>query len=896
MQSLSGAGHLTASRKEQALWLLEELVPGTGVNNVAFAIRLDGAFEMDALAAAVAVVARRYEVLRTVFATVDGVLVKRVVPAADFSVAIEAVDDSQDALNAFAGRSFSLDGTPLLRVGHGPGPDGDVLCVVVHHLVFDVFSIGVFVQALVTAYETLTAGGEPAGDPVPALEEAEPSEAAFAYWREQLRDYVPDGLDLWCGARDVRQPSLSGASVTYTLGAETRETVRRLRKELRAPEAAILLAAYNLLLVAHGAGPDVVIGTPVDVRHQPTPESIGYHVNVLPLRLRPDLAESFRAFARRARDVFLGSMAHADVSVDDVSAELPRSGSAWRDTLYRHMFNYFPGSDTTEFAIGGKTARSVPVENGYSKFDLEFFVMISAETIKLRAGYYTEVLGREDVEAMLRRFEALLAEVAADPDRPLGEVRAFSAEDRATIEAANRTESPTSESVLEAVHRNVWRSPDAPAVLETGRTVTYRQLWDAAQSVRADLGKGDLVAVSGPPSAALAAQIIGSWLAGAVCDPSGDPAPEPVFGESTGDRPLSPVAPDAEAYRLPGVTLTHGHLAALVTHLARALGVRPETGTRWRTRPGSAASLVELLLPLTTGGHLVTGPDGDARILRLTPAELLSTPAEALTGRHVICDGGRVPPSLARRTRDAGGHLHHVHGSTDRAIWSICDGRPVDAMRAAVLDPRGRELPVGVRGELWACSGGDRRPTGEIVRWRPDGTVELIGRLDRQATVLGRRVVLDEIEAGLLDHPEVVDAAVLGSDDESLVAFVAAPGGTTIETPFDLVVLDAIPRDADGRPDEAALRSRVPGGARDLPTADDPLVAALIPMWQALLRGTEVTATTNFFADGGHSLLAAKLVQDIEQLTGVRLDLKEIFAHPTPVALAAHLGEIGVAF
>jgi hypothetical protein len=107
-------------------------------------------------------------------------------------------------------------------------------------------------------------------------------------------------------------------------------------------------------------------------------------------------------------------------------------------------------------------------------------------------------------------------------------------------------------------------------------------------------------------------------------------------------------------------------------------------------------------------------------------------------------------------------------------------------------------------------------------------------------------------------------------------------------------VLTELPRHVDQRVDTAALERL----AADLPAGKPPsdeyeqatgLEADLVGLWRRTLNRDDVTSQTDFFTHGGFSLLAAKLVQDLEQLTGVRLQLPEFFAHPTPAALAAYL-------
>jgi hypothetical protein len=474
-------GRPAASSKERALWLLEQLVPESGLNNIGVAFKASGALRRDALEAALAILLSRYETLRTVFFDGHGELLKELIPAKEFAVAIEPLElpgpepaegpgGAGADLSAFVGAPFAFDGHPLVRAGLASCPDGDVFCLAIHHLVFDGISAAIFLRQFIPVYDSISAGRPlPAGASAAQepLREPEPRAAALTFWRENLRGFVPDGLDLWCGSPRRTRPTMAGGTVMHVLAAETHTAVQRLQREVRAPAAAILLAAYFATLAAHGAGPDLVVGSPLDVRGPQAAAAVGYHVNVVPLRLRVDFGESFRQLARRTRDVFLAAMANADVSVDDLAAELPRLGSSWQTTLYRHMFNLLPEATGGELTVAGQPAALLAAENGFSKFDLELFVIPSATEIRFRVRYRTEILARDDVEAFLRRYEAFLLAAAAAADRPVSETAGWTDQDRAIIDQANgRDRAAGPASVPAAILAQVRAAPQAAAVTD----------------------------------------------------------------------------------------------------------------------------------------------------------------------------------------------------------------------------------------------------------------------------------------------------------------------------------------------------------------------------------------------------------------------------------------------
>ncbi|MER7881020.1 amino acid adenylation domain-containing protein [Streptomyces solisilvae] len=1040
MASMEATGGTT--RKEQALWLLEQLVPDKGVNNLSLAFRVNGALRQDALARTLATLVRRHEVLRTSYRAEPTRLGKKILEPDDVRIDVERRNTSperiQQDLTAFVSASFPLDGGILVRAAHFESPGGDYFCLVAHHLVFDTISAGILAEELVLGYDAFAAGVTPIEllAPVPVMPAEEPNDGSLAFWREHLRDFEPKGLELWCGEPDVPRPTLAGDHVTLELAPQAREAVRRMARELRAPEAVVLYAAYYLLLAAHGAGPDMVVGSPVNVRGPQHQRAIGYHVNVLPVRVKVDFAEGFGQLVLRTRDTFFEAISHANVSVDILSAELNRVGSAWRDTLFRHLFNYVPDMGLRAFKIDGMTADPVVVENAYSKFDLEFFVMSSPESIRLRAVHYTEVLSTENVELLLRRYEALLLAVAGAADRPVGEFRIWSPEDHEVIEAANRTARPEQPAtVLDAIRRHVASAPDSIVVEHGDRRSTYRQVWDAAVSTRRALADGgvrpgDVVAIAAPRGAELVAAVLGVWLAGAAYLPldlthpaerlayqladSGATAvlaapgdrlpdsatgtriqlaavggtatagdPEVEDGTDAEDGPVLAPRPEDRAYliytsgstgRPKGTLITHRGLANVAAHFAEELAVTPADRMLWITTFAFDMCGLELYMPLVAGARMVVGPDHartDGRalaavldrheigILQATPTTwrlVLDDIADRIAGRRVICGGEPVPVALARRLVDIGCQVHHLYGPTETTIWSTSSrlveapgptldvGRPIRNTRVFITAPDGRELPIGVRGDLCIAGSGvaigyHNRPeltasafgehpahgayyrTGDMARWRRDGSLELLGRVDRQIKLRGNRIELAEVEAVLLTHPDVTAAAVVVSGDPGsdglLVAFVETADGTGAAdrlweharsqlphsaVPQDFVVLDALPRNANQKVDYPALartaderRATTGGGAAaaaddegEAP-ADDTTTGVLLALWRDLLGRHDLTPRSNFFAHGGHSLLGAQLVQRIEQATGVRATLSELFGNPTPEQLAVWL-------
>ncbi|MFE7133961.1 amino acid adenylation domain-containing protein [Streptomyces sp. NPDC057638] len=739
MASSSSNSTTVASRKEEALWLLERLVPGTGVNNLSLAFRVDSPLSTTLLSRSLTLLASRHAVLRTVFHAEETGLLKEVLSEGRFPVEVSrtSVTGSIDsALTAFVAQPFTLDGQPLLRAGYFTHELGDYFCLAVHHLVFDTTSAVILCDELIAVYTALAAEAE-AESPMalrhrgPVADEAIASAESLAFWRSELSGAQPQDLELNCSKPDRGEPpNLDGDQVTVDLSAEAVATVRRLAKELRAPEAVVLLAAYSALLAGHGAGPDTVIGSPIDIRRQPSLGAIGYHVNVLPLRIPYQPEQGFTELVRRTRDIFFGALTHSDVPVDHLLSEIPRSNSSWRHTLFRHVFNYVPQNGPTELTIAGIRAEPVTVENGSSKFDLEFFLLPSDDGITLRVVYGTQTLARNDARALAARYDALLTTLGENPQRPLGDISQCAPGDRSVIDRANDTMVPEGPTVLEQILARAAHSPHRVAVEDGERQVSYGQLVLTARLTERLLrahgvSPRDRVAVYARRGPELAAAVLGIWLTGAAYVPldpdhprqrveyqltdSGVPvvlaAPESPAPAAPGRVvvPLVPVVPDAPgtpdvpdtapgavpdpraaAYliytsgstgRPKGTVISHGALANLIAHFTVELDVTPDDAALWMTTFSFDISALELFLPLTSGGRLVIATD-ESRLDGTALAELLK--------RHDVGIVQATPTTWRIVADEASGAL------AGRRV--LCGGEPMPVQLAHRLLETGCEL------------------------------------------------------------------------------------------------------------------------------------------------------------------------------------------------------------
>ena len=284
-------------------------------------------------------------------------------------------------------------------------------------------------------------------------------------------------------------------------------------------------------------------------------------------------------------------------------------------------------------------------------------------------------------------------------------------------------------------------------------------------------------------------------------------------------------------------------------------------------------------------------------------------------------------------------------GADDPASGSVPIGRPIANTQLYILDRNMNPVPIGVIGELYIGGAGVARgylnrpelnkerfladpfsgqigarlyKTGDVARYRKDGILEYLGRVDNQVKVRGYRIELGEIGATLASDPRVKSCAVLVREDEpgnkQLVGYVIPREGKspTAEdlqqflkqrlpeymAPAHFVFLDSIPLTTNGKVDRKALPAPTYGGV----SAGQGFVAprtetekALAEIWAKLLKLEQIGIHDDFFDFGGHSLMAMKAVSQIEEKFGVNVSLAGLLEAPTIAELAKKLGDEGQA-
>jgi len=313
-------------------------------------------------------------------------------------------------------------------------------------------------------------------------------------------------------------------------------------------------------------------------------------------------------------------------------------------------------------------------------------------------------------------------------------------------------------------------------------------------------------------------------------------------------------------------------------------------------------------------------------------------------GLRALCGGEALSTALSRRLVNRVATLWNVYGPTETTIWSSIRridessehaaaiepiGRPIANTRIYVLDGTRQLVPIGVVGELYIGGAGVARgylnrpelsaerfvrdpfspdpharlyKTGDLGRWRSDGTLQYLGRDDHQVKIRGYRIELGEIESKLKEHPQIKDGVVVARGnspgEKRLVAYVVGRADNESATarveglrdylksmlpeymvPGQFVFLEQLPLNASGKVDRKSLpepEAWVNVGARYVAPAT-PTEEVLTQIWAEVLDLERVGVHDNFFDIGGHSLHAMQVIARIRDRLSVELPVRTLF-------------------
>ena len=720
----------------------------------------------------------RHESLRTLFAAVEGVPQQLVTPPERADVGWDVVDATGwtasrlgQAIGAAAGHTFDL-GTeiPLRARLFRVSDDEHVLVAAAHHIAADGWSITPLTRDLGVAYASRCAGRAPDWTPLAVqyvdytlwqraqfgdLDDSDSRIAAQLDFWQQALDGLPERLQLPTDRPYPPVADYRGARVSVEWPAQLQQQVARVAREHNATTFMVIQAALAVLLAKASASSDVAVGFPIAGRRDPAlDELVGCFVNTLVLRVdvagNPTVAELLAQVRQRS----LAAYEHQDVPFELLVDRLNPTRSLTHHPVIQVMLAWqnFAGQESGQEnsaagpALGDLQVTPLPVDTHTARMDLMFTLgegwNEAGEPVGIGGAveFRTDVFDTASIEALVARLGRVLAAMTTDPERTLSSLDLLDAGEHARLdEIGNRavltrpaaTTTP-GVSVPELFAAQVARTPEARAVTCAGRSMTYRDLDEAANRLAhllADqgVGPGHCVALLFSRSAEAILAMLAVLKTGAAYLPIDPSLPTPRIDFMLQDAaPIAAITAaglagrldrsdllviDVEDPRIPtypctglpapasediayliytsgttgvpkGVAITHHNVAQLMESLDPRLTVPGQVWSQWHSYSFDISGW-EIFGALLHGGRLVVVPESVAAspddfhallisekvdVLSQTPSAAGMLSPDGLESAALLVGGEACPAELVERWAP-GRVMINEYGPTETTMW-----------------------------------------------------------------------------------------------------------------------------------------------------------------------------------------------------------------------------------
>ena len=723
---------------QRQIWVHAQLGEETSLAYNQFAaVPLPGTLGEDAVRAALRALAARHDALRLEMLPDGGG--QRILPALEPEAPLHDLSGREDAEREIARlrqeearTPFDLSRAPLWRARIVRlDAERQVVLLTIHHIIADAVSINLLRQELRELAAAAAEGRPPQLSPAMqfgdyAARQAEAADGAEMrraadYWRVRLADVPPLQLPA-DRPRGAPGRSLGGRESVW-IEAPARDALKRLAAHEGTTFFAAILAGFAALLHRVSGQDDLLVGVPTLGRAMDGDEGmVGHFVDLIPFRSRAPGDPTVAQLLRDAGAAWLDAQENRVFTLGHWLA----SDDAAAPPRVDVTFNLEPGAANRRRPAGGDTEAVT-----YAKFDLGLNVVDGADGLEVLCDYAAQRFDAPTVRRLLEAFARVLESMPADPERRMSDLPLLSGEERRIVlEEWNATaaELPGPRTLYAMFTAQARRTPDAIALAEAGRELTYAEVEDRsarlARRLRArGVGPETVVGLLVEPGIDAIVAMLGVLRAGGAWLPLNPAAPDERIGwmlrdadarrvvadealrsrvpagidavttgalEDEADAELPDVSPESLAYVIytsgstgtpKGVGVEHRGIANLVAAQIRTFGAGPGERILQLAPLSFDASVAEIFIALCSGAALhfpaarIPGPELVREIrergitcFKLPPSALAALPDDPLPGVRTLLVGGEAcPPELARRWA-AGRRLFNVYGPTEAAV------------------------------------------------------------------------------------------------------------------------------------------------------------------------------------------------------------------------------------
>jgi amino acid adenylation domain-containing protein len=499
IEPVSRLAELPLSFAQQRLWFLNQLAENSAAYNMTRALHLVGNLDLVALEQSLTQIVRRHEILRTTLHSLNGSPVQ--VIASSFTVIVQVVDlqqlpeaeqsaSVQRLAAAEVQRPFDLAKGPLLRVTRLQlTQQSNVLLLVMHHIVGDNWSWGVFLGELSRLYQAFS---QKEASPLPELPIQYADFAAWQckwlsgpvlqtqldYWKQQLAGASPI-LELPTDRPRPPMQTFQGSTEYFQLNQDLTQKLKTLSQHSGVTLFMTLLAALATLLSRYSSQEDIVIGSLIANRNRSEIEPlIGFFINTLVLRTQLQGNPTFSELLLRVREMTLGAYAHQDLPFEKLVEELQPERTLSHTPLFQVMF-VFGNNPVGNLELPGLSITPLKVENVTAKYELTLFMEETPSGLDCSWEYNTDLFDPGTIKRLAQHFQTLLENIVANPQQRVTQLPLLSSIERHQLLVEHndtQVEYPLEQCFPQLFEQQVELTPNAVAVVSENQQLTYSEL------------------------------------------------------------------------------------------------------------------------------------------------------------------------------------------------------------------------------------------------------------------------------------------------------------------------------------------------------------------------------------------------------------------------------------
>ena len=545
------ARNFPMSSGQQGLWYAFRRDPSSTAFNVFLPSRVISELDSAALQNAINFLVDRHPCLRTTFSDTGGELRQQVhdslPPGFDLIESGEMNDDElRDHVLAETQRPFDLETGPLLRMAvFRRGPEDCIVVATTHHIVVDFWSLILLLSELREVYRCFASGVEPSLPPAPGnyasfvsdqqtMIDGELGARHWQHWRRNLED-APPVLNWFT---DLRRPeSFTGQAdvVPLTFSHGIGDKIKRIASKQSTTTTAVVMAALQVFISRYTREKDFLIGSPFSGRgHRKFEDTVGFFVNMLPLRADLTDDPSFATLVDRVGQTLVKALEHESFPLAEIVRRIGPPRDSSRSPLFQvtctfeksHLreesgrAGFLMPEEQATADVGGMKQESYFVPHPTCHHDIEFIFEQTDETLRGMICYCRDLFDRDSATRMAANFTSLIDQLVQSPNASVDMVPwGPEAETLPTQNATGRKET-----VVEQLEESFRQNPYSIAMVSGEQTVTYKQLDDDSRKIACSLalrkiGRGDIVPVIGRPGPETTTAIVGVIRSGAAVVP-----------------------------------------------------------------------------------------------------------------------------------------------------------------------------------------------------------------------------------------------------------------------------------------------------------------------------------------------------------------------------------------